>query len=185
MYSNSGSLLHSPPEYNTPVYLHAPTSAVSQSPSPSQYSEMALPTPVSTNYAESTISAPVAAGYGDLPPRSILAELLDIYFMTTHLTYPFLHRARFLTKFFHAPSGHRPALSLVYAILAISAPYSPNPVLRGYAALYYLRSREQIEEEFKLEMKMGKSSSKNRFTLETVQTCVLLVLIEFGQGEND
>lgn len=124
----------------------------------------------------------------DLPPMSAIAELVDIYFSTIHLSLPFIHPARFRSQFRHGSHSSRPSLALVYAMLAITTPYSASSSLRQTSTYYYSRARAKMEDDLTADSKMGYGNSRSpavgSLTLDTVQCGVLLAIIEFGEADH-
>ncbi|ORY42981.1 fungal-specific transcription factor domain-domain-containing protein [Leucosporidium creatinivorum] len=134
-----------------------------------------------------------AEGYGGLttmwgsglPPLDVMLELANIYFLTTHTHFPFLHRPRFLYSMNHPNSlSSAPSLSLIYAVLAIAAPYHDNPAIRGQGHHFYTQARDQVETAINLGVQAKTGKTIATLTVETVQALVLLTMIETGKSDH-
>jgi len=124
----------------------------------------------------------------DLPSLNVLTELVDIYFATIHISFPFLNPARFRSHLRHGSYASRPSLALIYAILAISTPYSSNPSVRNTASYYYTRARTKMDEDLATNSKAGQAGLRRSIvhavTLDTVQCGLLLTVMEFGDADH-
>jgi hypothetical protein len=56
-----------------------------------------------------------------------------------------LHHARFQIALNHGSIKSKPSLALVYAVLAIAAPYHSDPAVQAIAPYYYTQARENFE----------------------------------------
>jgi hypothetical protein len=77
-----------------------------------------------------------------------------------------------------------PSLSLIYAVLAIAAPYHDNPAIRGQAQHFYTQAREQVETAINLGVQAKTGKTIASLTVETVQALVLLTMIETGKSDH-
>lgn len=74
----------------------------------------------------------------------------NIYFLTVHTHLPVINRPRFLFAIHHPSSlAVAPSLGLIFAILAISAPYHNDSTVRARANWWYDRARERIDAAIK------------------------------------
>ena len=97
------------------------------------------------------------------------------------------NQARFLISLNHAPIYAKPQLCLVYAILAIAAPYHANPAVRSLSTFYYKRSRMDLEEIVHsplLRQDVNPDEWSKAITVQTVQCCVLLTVMDFGAAHH-
>lgn len=109
----------------------------------------------------------------------------NIYFVTTHIHFPFLHRPRFLYSMNNPTSlSSAPSLSLIYAVLAISAPYHDNPAMRAQASHFYTQARIQVETAIEKGVQARTGKTVASLTVETVQALVLLTMIETGKSDH-
>lgn len=70
----------------------------------------------------------------------------DLFFITIYLHFPLLHRSRYLYSLHHPASIlSAPSLALVFAVLAIAAPYHDNPNVRERGEWWYTAARDKIE----------------------------------------
>jgi len=126
--------------------------------------------------------------YGGFPDSLLVffspPDSADIYFTTIHTHLPFLHQRRFLYTLHHPASlSSPPSLSLIFAVLAISAPYHDSPTIRSHSRLWYTFSRQKVE----LAIAAGLRPSGTRvasLTVEMVQARCLLALLEMGQSDH-
>ncbi|GAA5856873.1 hypothetical protein JCM8547_008438 [Rhodosporidiobolus lusitaniae] len=120
----------------------------------------------------------------ELPELEVMLDLADIYFTTLHTHLPFLHRRRFLYTLHHPSSlSSPPSLSLIFSVLALSAPYHDSPSIRSHSAIWYALAREKVE----LAIAAGLRPSGARvasLTVEAVQALCLLALLEMGQSDH-
>lgn len=76
-----------------------------------------------------------------------------------------------------------PSLSLIYAVLAIAAPYHDSPQMRAQANSFYTSARQQVESAINMGVqRTGKTVAS--LTVETVQALVLLTMIETGKSDH-
>lgn len=94
---------------------------------------------------------------------------------------PIIHRNRFYASLHHGAVSSKPALALVYAMLAFSAPYHLDPSIRATARFYYERSRECVEIA---SSSLVNGQSLTTVSVEMVQACVVLLVIEMGNGDH-
>lgn len=108
----------------------------------------------------------------------------NIYFATIHQHLPFLHRPRFLYTLRHPASlSSPPSLSLIFAVLAIAAPYHDAPAIGALQTRWYNAAREKVE----VAIQAGVRPSGGRIaslTVEMVQALTLLALLEMGQSDH-
>ncbi|GAA6000053.1 hypothetical protein JCM5350_001670, partial [Sporobolomyces pararoseus] len=120
----------------------------------------------------------------ELPEIDLMVELANIYFSTIHQHLPFLHRPRFLYTLRHPASlSSPPSLSLIFAVLAVAAPYHDTPQIRALQTRWYNAAREKVE----VAIQAGVRPSGGRIaslTVEMVQALTLLALLEMGQSDH-
>lgn len=105
----------------------------------------------------------------DLPPTDIVQHFAEIFFSTTYLNYPFLHKDSFMKRL---ENGTVSSL-LVFAICACAARCSDRPDIRTNPR--FLASEPYVKKANRLLMTAYDSAS-----LDTVQALLLLTRTEFG-----
>ncbi|KDE04053.1 hypothetical protein MVLG_05492 [Microbotryum lychnidis-dioicae p1A1 Lamole] len=119
-----------------------------------------------------------------LPDTELMLDLTDIYFSTTHIHLPFLYRPRFLCSLQNPHSlASPPSLSLIFAVLAIAAPYHDHEAVRTQSRSFYLLAREKIETSIAIGVQpTGKTIAS--LTVETVQALCICTMIEMGCSDH-
>ncbi|SCZ92045.1 BZ3500_MvSof-1268-A1-R1_Chr5-3g08300 [Microbotryum saponariae] len=119
-----------------------------------------------------------------LPDVELMLDLTDIYFSTTHIHLPFLYRPRFLYSLQNPHSlASPPSLSLIFAVLAIAAPYHDHEAVRTQSRSFYLLAREKIETSIAIGVQpTGKTIAS--LTVETVQALCICTMIEMGCSDH-
>ena len=99
------------------------------------------------------------------------------------------HKTKFIISLHHAPEQSKPSLALVFAILAIAAPFHVDPNVRALTPRYYERARLGVEEALPGGLTASKRNGErdgddHKITLEIVQACCLLTIIDFGNAHH-
>ncbi|KAK4057012.1 hypothetical protein OIO90_001912 [Microbotryomycetes sp. JL221] len=121
----------------------------------------------------------------ELPSYPVLLELASLYFETVHQHFPFLHRSRFLYSL-NNPSSlvSPPSLSLIFAVLAIAAPYHDTPEFRSNAPQFYAQARDKVELALNVGVQGRRGRTVATLTVEIVQALCLLTMIEMSNSDH-
>lgn len=107
-----------------------------------------------------------------LPSQHIMEEVVAIFFKVIHPLMPCLHQRRFMSEL-HSPEVLPMPNTLLLAVLAITAPMHPDPVVQARGYEWYLVCRQQID----MAVSAGKLSVRN------VQAAIWWTFKSFLMGE--
>lgn len=127
------------------------------------------PRPGLWNYLTQSLSTHCTSRSLSRWTRSLMQHpRMNLYFTTSHIHLPFLQRSRFLQSISNLASlGSAPSLSLVFAILAISAPYHNDPSVRARSDGWYTQSKESLDRA--VLTGLSAEGGKGSLTVEMVQ----------------